>query len=114
MAKHVLFLLKPGFFDGEEGPFYCPHAAAVEGMLKYIPDYEDKVEIHRIDYPRPRPGVLALLGEENQGTPVLVLAEGTAVPDSAQISESTGRAFIDNTSAIGIFLGQEFGKMVPH
>ena len=114
MTKHILFMLKPGFYDGDQGPYYCPYAAAVEGMLQYVPEYEDKLEIHRIGFPRPRPGVLTLLGEENQGTPVLVLAEGANIPEYAKVSESTGRAFIDETSEIGIYLGQEFGKMVPH
>ncbi|MBT3240135.1 MAG: DUF3088 family protein [Chloroflexi bacterium] len=114
MLKHVLFLLSPGFYDGEKGPFYCPYAAAVEGMFKYIPEFEELVEVHRIAFPRPRPGVLTLLGEENQGTPVLVIAEGARVPEYAQVSESTGRAFIENTQEIGKYLGEEFGKMAPH
>ena len=42
MSKHILFILTPGFYDGEEGPFFCPHSAAMEGLLKYIPELQFK------------------------------------------------------------------------
>lgn len=114
MGKHTLFLLKPGFFDGEEGPFFCPHNAAMEGLLKYEPDLEAKLEIHRVDFPRPRPEVVKRLGEANQNLPVLVVAEDQAIPDDAQVSEETGRAFFLGEIAISKFLHKDLGTLKPH
>jgi len=114
MGKHILFVLKPGFYDGEEGPYYCPHSAAIEGILKYLPEIEEKVDVRRIDFQRPREEVIALIGEENQGSPVLVLDEQAEVPPDAQVSSKTGRAFLHGTMEIGNFLSQTFGVMRPH
>jgi hypothetical protein len=114
MSKHVLFLLTPGFADGEEGPFFCPHSAAMEGFIKYVPAIETEIDVRRIAYERPRKDVVALLGEENQGTPVLVLAEGMEVPPEAQVSAQTGRAFILDEIQISNFLSRTMGVMRPH
>jgi hypothetical protein len=114
MAKHKLFILKPGFYDGDEGPFYCPHSAAIEGILKYLPDLEEKVDVSRIDFQRPRVEVIELIGEENQGSPVLVLAENSETPPGAGVYNKTGRAFIHGTMEIGNFLSKSFGVMRPH
>ena len=114
MSKHILFLLKPSFYDGEEGPFYCPHSAAMEGLLKYVPDLESKLDVRRIDFQRPRPDIVKLLGEENQGTPVLILDETIEAPPEAQISETTGRAFFLGEIEISRFLHRELGVIKPH
>ncbi len=114
MANHKLFILKPGFYDGDEGPFYCPHSAAIEGILKYLPDLEEKVDVRRIDFQRPRVEVIELIGEENQGSPVLVLADDSEIPPGAGVYKKTGRAFIHGTKEIGNFLSKSFGVMRPH
>ena len=114
MAKHKLFVLKPGFYHGDEGPFYCPHSAAIEGILKYLPDLEEKVDVKRIDFQRPRVEVIELIGEENQGSPVLVLAEDSEIPPGAGVYNKTGRGFIHGTMEIGNFLSKSFDVMRPH
>jgi len=114
MGKHALFLLKPGFYDGEEGPFYCPHSAAIEGILKYLPEIEEKVDVRRIDFQRPRVDVIELIGEENQGSPVLVLAAESEVPPGVGVYKKTGRAFLHGTMEIGNYLSSTFGVMRPH
>lgn len=114
MGKHILFILKPGFYDGDEGPFYCPHSAAMEGILKYMPDLQEKVEVRRIDFQRPRVEVIALIGEENQGAPVLVLDEAVEIPPEAGVYPQTGRAFMHGTQEIGHYLSNSFGVMRPH
>ena len=114
MANHKLFILKPGFYDGDEGPFYCPHSAAIEGILKYLPDLEEKVDVRRIDFQRPRMEVIELIGEENQGIPVLVLAENSETSPEARVYQKTGRSFIHGTMDIGNFLSKSFGVMKPH
>jgi hypothetical protein len=114
MGKHILFVLKPGFYDGAEDPFYCPHSAAIEGILKYLPEIEGKLDVRRIDSQRPRAEVIALIGKENHGSPVLVLDEQAEVPADAQVYPKTGRAFMHGTMEIGNFLSQTYGVMRPH
>ena len=114
MGKHKLFLLHPGFFDGEDGPFFCPHNAAVEGLLKYEPALKSKLEIQHVNFEKPRSAIVKLLGEENQFTPVLVIDETQDPPAEAQVSASTGRAFFLGEIAIGNFLHQEFDTPKPH
>ena len=59
-----LFLLRPGFRDpaAGEGNFYCPFSAAIEGVLNYFPHLRSRIDVHEVDFPRPRPAVAALLG----------------------------------------------------
>jgi len=114
VGKHTLFLLKPGFFDGQEGPFFCPHNAAMEGLLVYQPELNTKLDIYRINFERPREDVIQLLGESNQFLPVLVVAEDHEIPPEAQVSEETGRAFFLGEIAISEFLHRDFGTLKPH
>lgn len=114
MARHVLFLLNPGFFDGNEGPYFCPHSASLQGLLAYVPDLEARLDVRRVDFSRPRADIVALLGEENQNTPVLVIDDSEEAPPEAQVSATTGRAFIVGDIAIGDFLHGAMGIMRPH
>ena len=114
MGRHVLFLLNPGFFDGDKGPYFCPHSAALQGLLAYVPDLEARLDVRRVDFRRPRPDIVALLGEENQNTPVLVLDDSEATPPGARVSATTGRAFIVGDIAISEFLHDAMGIMKPH
>ena len=112
--KHVLFLLKPGFTEAEGGPYYCPDCASVEGFLGYGPEVEKQIEIIRIAFPKPRTKIIELIGEANQGCPVLVLDEAGKIPSDAKISEETGRAFISDTTQICDLLGRLFGVARSH
>ncbi|RMF94933.1 MAG: DUF3088 domain-containing protein [Candidatus Schekmanbacteria bacterium] len=115
MARPILFLLKPGFFDGSEGPFFCPDCAMVEGFLAYMPQIGDEVEIRRIDFKKPRKEIVELLGEENQGCPVLILTnDADNVSDEIKRSQTTGRSFIAGALEICRFLGKKFRFAIPH
>ena len=114
MAKHILFLLKSGFNDGDKGPFFCPECAEVEGFLKYAPNVESQLDVRRIDFPRPRKPIIELLGEANQGCPVLVIEGGSDLPAEAKKSEETGKAFIAGGMQICEFLGRTFSTVRPH
>lgn len=114
MAKSTLFLLKPGFYDDKGGPFFCPDCAAVEGFLKYAPEVERKLDVCRVDFPRPRKDIVAMIEAENQSCPVLVLTEGDSVPAEAKRSLETGKAFISGSLQICEFLGRTFGAARPH
>jgi hypothetical protein len=114
MGRHVLFLLKAGFHDEKGGPFFCPGCAAVEGFLRYAPEVEKRLDVRRIDFLRPRSGIVELIGAAHQGCPVLVLDEDEALPARASISEETGRAYISGSTEICEFLGHSFGAPTPH
>src|ERR1051325_11006350 len=68
MTRDRLFLLRPGFEDpaypGQR--FYCWHCALIEGVLGSFPALAEQLDVERIAWPRPRQGVIALVGEENQ------------------------------------------------
>ena len=72
----ILFLLKPNFKDTNISvttKFYCPHCAMVEGVLNYYPHLREIIQIEYVDFQRPRQKIIDLIGEENQGCPVLVI-----------------------------------------
>lgn len=78
MTKDTLFLLKAGFTDNAYPgkAFLCPHCIAVEGVLALYPELEQKIDVRRVDFPRPRSEVIAVAGESNQGLPLLILSSG--------------------------------------
>ncbi|UWU25647.1 DUF3088 domain-containing protein (plasmid) [Rhizobium sp. CB3060] len=109
-----LFLLRPGFDDpaypGQQ--FYCWHCALLEGVLASFPDLAKKLDVERIQWPRRRPSVIALAGEQNQSVPLLVLAEGDSSPHLTGIYE--GRAFIAEKDKILAALSDRHGFPLPH
>lgn len=83
-----LFLLKPGFRDVNLNPeniYFCPNCALIEGILSYYPQLKDEIEVTRVDFPRPRPAIIELVGEENQSCPVLVHEDGTFINETKDI-----------------------------
>jgi hypothetical protein len=77
-----LFLLKADFQDParEAGKrYFCPDCAFIEGLLSYYPRLTDEIEVHYVNFARPRQALIDLLGEENQSCPVLVLDNGTFI-----------------------------------
>jgi len=113
MEKHMLFMLTP-WFENRQGPFYCPDCGVVEGFFVYSPEVRDKIEIISVAYQRPRQRVIEHLGAENQGCPVLVIADNIQIPEGAKKSLSTGRAFIDDSKLICEYLGKFFDSVKPH
>jgi len=114
MKKPILFMLNAWFDDDDIGPFYCPDCGIIEGFLAYNPDIREQLEIISIEFKRPRPRIIEYLGEENQGSPVLVLDDSTQIPDGAKRSLSTGKTFIDDPILICDYLGKSFKGIRPH
>ena len=111
-AKPILFLLRAGFPVADHGPegAYCPECATVAGILYYYPDVAAKLDIRQVDVPRPRPDVVALVGEEHQSCPVLILPEGDR-PEGVPLA--MGRAFVSGPAAIVDFLAGRYGTARP-
>ena len=114
MGKPILLMLNPWFDNGDQGPFYCPDCGLVEGFLTYNLDIKKQLEIIYVDYKRPRPIIIEYLGEENQGSPVLVLDDSNQLPEGAKKSFSTGKTFIDDPVFICDYLGKRFIGVRPH
>ncbi|MCZ4298715.1 DUF3088 domain-containing protein [Henriciella marina] len=108
MPSDILYLLTPGedpAYPGET--FYCPPCAMVEGVLASFPELAAKLDVRRVDWPRPRKDVVAVVGEENQSLPMLLLEEGTSSPH--QTGTHQGRAFINDRDDILAALTERHG-----
>ena len=107
-----LFLLKPDWHDDEGGPWFCPAGAFIEGVLAFYPALKDQLDIVRLDHPRPRAAVIEQVGEDHQSCPLLVL-DGDFDWPGAQVSEATGRRFLQD-HAIAPYLAARYGIGRPH
>jgi hypothetical protein len=76
VSRDRLFLLDPEFADPDlpGRSFYCQDCITIEGLLAAFPDRAADLEVIRVPYPRPRPQVIAAIGEGNQNLPALVWA----------------------------------------
>jgi len=114
-----LFLLKPDFTDSNadnEGKlYYCPHCAIIEGVIKYYPHLEEMIKIHRVDFKRPRPAIIELIGEENQSCPVLIIDNKQAgETDTSYFDKHGEKLFVNSPDLILKYLSGKFGIGVAH
>ena len=105
MTRDRLFMLKPGYQDGGEGPFYCPGSLKLEGLLAWFPQVRQALDVHYIEFPRPRKVLVDLIGADNQGAPVLVLGgpPPTGV-DATHVKQHNGTAFVNGSDHILAYL----------
>lgn len=94
--KPTLYLLLP---TRDDPPVVCSECALIEGLLVHYPAIEDAVDVKRVGFHRPRPELIAALGEAHQGAPVLVFPAGTVVPQAA-LQAPTGLYFLSGPDAI--------------
>lgn len=114
-GRDLLFLLKHDFPDGPGRPYYCPECAQLNGVLHYYPHLRHALEVRYVDYPRPRPEVVAQVGEAHQSCPVLVL--GPAAPgevEGVRIESHGSRRFVSGALEIGNYLAAVHGTGRPH
>ena len=107
-----LYLLNPDWFDDQGGPWFCPPGAVIEGVLGFYPRLRDALQVTYLDHPRPRPAVIAEVGEAHQGCPVLVL-DGDFDWPQAQVSAATGRRFLQDEDIVP-YLAARYGIGLPH
>jgi hypothetical protein len=111
LDKDVLFLIGAPFED-EGAVWFCRDCVTMEGALALNPDWRANIDVRRLAYPRPRADVIALIGEENQSLPALVLADaGRAPPEAKRAGE---RAFITDVKAMLRYLHAQYGGVGPH
>ncbi len=110
MKKDQLFLLRPGFKNAGMGPFYCNDSAPVEGLLSFFPELRELVDVHYLEFPRPRGPLVAALGEGHQSLPVLILSERRKIEDAELQPETAGgRAFFTSERSIRHYLSTQYG-----
>lgn len=64
----------------------------------------------RVQFERPRPAIVSVLGEENQGSPVIVLGDvQRATKFDLAYKEYEGTAFIDDEKTILLYLSLNYG-----
>ena len=112
MAQDQLFLLSAPFEDGPGEMWFCTDCATMEGVLLANPHWLDYINVHRCAFPRPRAEIIDLLGEDNQGMPVLVLTNSEKAPAAAE--RSNGYAFLTAPKEIARYLVKTYGGAGPH
>lgn len=110
-VKDQLFLLRPGFIKDGQGPFYCADSVSVEGVLSFFPELRRLLDVHYIEFARPRAPLVALLGPQNQSAPVLVLADDApaATAAAAQVQSHGKHRFISHEADIRGYLSARYG-----
>lgn len=114
MNQDRLYLIKPHFFD-QGKTYYCPGCAEMVGLLEFYPALRPRIEIRWVDFARPRTELAALLGQENQSCPVLVLHSLTPnLPARLKVQHANGQAFVADAREIGEYLAHTQGIGLPH
>lgn len=115
MNQDRLYLLKPDFSDQGRGPYFCPGCAQMVGVLEFYPVLKQHLEIRWLDFPRPRPELIDLLGNEHQSCPVLVLKETpNGLPSKLALREAKGRRFVEGANEVATYLAHARGIGIPH
>lgn len=117
MPNDQLFLLSADFADPALGPgaYHCTGCARIEGLLSYFPQLRTQLDVTYVDFPRPRAGIVALLGEPYQNCPVLVVMQ-VADENAALLRESpdTGRRYCTGADDITAYLHAVYGVSAAH
>ena len=113
MTRHTLFLLKPNLREAGR-VFHCPECATVEGVLAYHPEARQALDIRYADFARPRPEVIALLGEANQGCPVLILNSQDTLSSEIPVQIINGKRVVVGPRDICIAFSHLYGTSLPH
>ena len=109
-----LFLLQPDFTDrnaDNEGlKYFCPQSAIFEGVFKYYPQLEKQIEIHRVNFERPRQEIIDLIGMENQSCPVLIIDQpGDNNLDTSYFNSYGDKLFVNTVDLIALYLSESCG-----
>jgi len=106
--KDQLYLLRPGFINAGLGPLYCGDSLPVAGMLRFFPQLRTLLDVHYLEFPRPRAALVSSLGEQFQGIPVLILAGEREIMDEELIpSEANGKRFFADERSIRRYLSAQ-------
>ena len=111
-GKDILFLLPPGFEDNDRRE-YCPECAEIWGVLSWYPALKEALEIRYQPIARPRAEMTAMLGEDHQNCPTLVIVSDDGAKSVPGLQESGGYRFLDNARDIGSYFAVKYGTAFP-
>lgn len=117
MPNDQLFLLPAGFADPAHGPglYHCTDCARITGLLSYFPDLRTQLTVDYVDFPRPRPPLVELLGEPYQNCPTLVVHSATSAhAHLLQVSPITGRSYCTGADDISAYLQAAYSVSAAH
>jgi hypothetical protein len=107
--KDELYLLRPGFYNVGVGPLYCGDSLPVEGLLSFFPQLRTLLDVHYLEFQRPRKALVETLGQEHQGIPVLILAAGRRLADEDLTpKEANGKRFFADERTIRRYLSAQY------
>jgi hypothetical protein len=110
-GKDLLFLLTGPWVNEEGAHRLCADCCTLEGALQINPHWAEAISLVRVDYPRPRPEIIALLDENNQNAPTLILAEGTQAHQP--VETVNGKRIMTDPEAICRQLAAVYGGAAP-
>ncbi|CAI9084504.1 DUF3088 domain-containing protein [Candidatus Methylacidiphilum fumarolicum] len=110
----ILYLLKPGFYDGPGDPYYCPYCMIFEGVLKTYPQLKDRLKVCYVSFEKPRKEIIDLIGEENQSCPVIIFDHPLDPSIPFQAKKYGDKFFLNEPEEIGLYLSKEFKIPRPH
>ncbi len=112
--KDILFILQTDFADPAYGGdiFYCEHCVLLEGVLAAFPELAQKIEVRRLNWPRPRKDVVDMLGEDNQNLPALVLRG--SVDSDLPVKAANGLHFVNDKDDLLEVMARRYGIARPH
>ena len=84
----------------------------MEGVIASFPGVLVRLDVERIAWSLPRSEIVALVGEENQSVPLLVLAPDAPMDIAANSYRAT--RFIADKDAILTLLSRRHGIPEPH
>ena len=108
--KDRLYILKAPFQDGEQS-WYCNDCATLEGAMLANRHWAETLDVHRLDFPRPRIEVVELVGEDHQGLPMLVMDAATAPRHALRVG---AYAILKDVREIGWAIQHRHGGVGPH
>lgn len=108
--KDTLFILAAPFTN-EGFDWYCNDCATLEGALLVNPHWNDRIDVRRVAFPRPRHEVIAMVDEAHQGLPMLVTDAARASSDAVKVGDV---AILTDVRAIGRALAHRHGGAGPH
>ena len=107
--KDQLYLLRPAFYNLGMGPLYCTESLPVEGMLSFFPNIRRLIDVHYLEFARPRAPLVQALGAEHQSVPVLIIAAGRRVKSTApEPQQVRGVRFFTSEQAIRGYLSVQY------
>jgi len=107
--KDQLYLLRPGFMNAGMGPLYCSDSAPVEGVLSFFPQLRNLIDVHYLEFPRPRAPLVKALGEQNQSLPVLIVGKDRMLKDpELEPSQANGVQFFAQEKQIRHYLSTQY------